>query len=88
MKIEVKVNTDELRGERTRQKKSVQYMANLIGKHYSSYSKKENGEVKFDVDEIVIIALDLNLSPEMIDLIFFDSRLLFGNSRMVLLSHQ
>ena len=44
MKIEVKVNTDELRGERTRQKKSVQYMANLIGKHYSSYSKKENGE--------------------------------------------
>lgn len=41
----------------------------------ASYSKKENGILEFKSSEINILKKLLNLSPEKIDEIFFDSQL-------------
>lgn len=75
------MNTNELRSERVRKGRSIGYMANLIGKSYSSWQKKENGSVEFTTDEIALVANDLELSPAKINAIFFDSKLLFGKKR-------
>lgn len=72
------MNTNELKAERIRQDKNVNYMAKVIGKSNDAYSKKERGEVKFDPDEMVAIQNDLRLSPALFNAIFFDSKLLFG----------
>lgn len=74
------MNTAELKAERVRKDKSVDYMANLIGKSYGSYRKKENGDVKFDPDEMVAIAYDLELDFEKFNVIFFDGQLPFSNN--------
>lgn len=70
------MNANELKSERVRQGKSTQYMADVIGKSVMTYRKKESGEVKFTPDEMTSVANDLNLSPEGLNLIFFDSKLL------------
>lgn len=72
------MNTSELRAERVRQSKSVEYMAQVIGKSNDTYAKKERGLVKFAPEEIAAVSNDLSLSPEKLNLIFFDSNLLFG----------
>lgn len=73
------MNTSELRAERIRQNKSVEYMAKVIQKTSDAYAKKERGVVKFSPDEIAAVSNDLALSPEKMNLIFFDSKLLFCN---------
>ena len=72
------MNTRELRAERIRQDKDAKHMAQVIGKSVDTYNKKERGEVKFDPKEMAAIQNDLLLSPEMFNIIFFDSSLLFG----------
>ena len=74
------MNTSELRAERIRQGKSVDYMAEVIGKTNDTYSKKERGYVKFSPEEMVAISNDLLLTPAMFNLIFFDSKLPFGKA--------
>ena len=75
------VNTLELKCERIRQRKSIGYMANVIGKSYPSYQKKENGFVDFSQDEIVKLAKDLGLNLERTNYIFFANKLPSGNIR-------
>lgn len=75
------MNTSELRAERVRQRKNVEYMAKVIGKSNDAYAKKERGLVKFTPEEIIAVSNDLLLSPEKLNLIFFDSNLLFSNIR-------
>lgn len=67
-----------LKAKRIEQKKSVEYMARLIGKSPSSYQKKERGEVSFSRDEMIAISNDLCLSPAEFNAVFCDSKLLFS----------
>lgn len=80
------MNTSELRAERIRQKKSVEYMARLIRKSNDTYAKKERGVVKFTPDEIAVITNDMLLSPTKLNAIFFDSKLPFSNTQIKPLS--
>lgn len=68
----------ELKAERVRQNKSSEYMGKVIGKNGALYRSKEKGKVGFKVDEIIAIVQDLKLSPEKLDLCFFDGMLQFG----------
>lgn len=72
------MNTSELRAERIRQRKTVAYMAKVIQKTGDAYAKKERGVVKFTPEEIAAVSNDLALSSDKVNLIFFDSKLLFG----------
>ena len=72
------MNSRELRAERMKQNKSVEYMANVIGKNPSSYRKKERGKVAFSIPEMVAISNDLRLSPARFNAVFCDSKLLFS----------
>lgn len=72
------MNTRELRAERIRQNKTMEYMAKVIQKTSDAYAKKERGVVKFSPEEIASVSNDLALSPDKMNLIFFDSKLLFG----------
>lgn len=72
------MNGSELKGERIRQKKSVEHMAKIIGKSNDAYAKKERGVVKFTPDEIAAISTELLLSPTKVNVIFFDAKLPFG----------
>lgn len=65
----------ELKAERIKQGKSGSYMANLIHRSYSMYSKKERGEFDFSLKEIVTISNDLKLTLPQINAIFFESEL-------------
>lgn len=78
------MNSRELRAERMKQNKSVEYMANIIRKNPSSYRKKERGKVAFSAPEMVAISNDLRFSPAKFNEVFFDSKLLFGISPTVL----
>lgn len=78
MKIlkEVKLmNRLELEYARKRKDKSKADMAAAIGKSVVSYAKKERGEVKFSDEEKVIVARELDLTPEQVNAIFFDGSL-------------
>ena len=64
------MNTSELRAERIRQNKTVEYMAKVIQKTSDAYAKKERGVVKFSPEEIAAVSNDLALSPDKMNLIF------------------
>lgn len=76
------MNSNELRAERIRKEKDINYMASLINKSYDVYRKKENGDVKFSPDEIVSISLDLELNEDKLNDIFFDGMLPIGKNRL------
>ncbi len=65
----------ELKAERIKQGKDGYYMAGLIDKSYSMYSKKERGVSEFTPEEIVTISNDLKLTLPQINALFFDSKL-------------
>ena len=69
------MNRLELEYARKRKDKSKADMAAAIGKSVVSYAKKERGEVKFSDEEKVIVARELDLSPEQVNAIFFDGSL-------------
>ena len=66
------MNQLELEYARKRKGKSKEDMAALIGKSVVSYGKKERGEVGFSDEEKVIVARELDLTPEQVNVIFFD----------------
>lgn len=55
-------------------------MADLINKSYSTYQKKENGDIAFTQDEIVTIANDLQMNLLRTNCVFFSNKLPNGNS--------
>lgn len=69
------MNRLELEYARKRKDKSKADMAAAIGKSVVSYAKKERGEVKFSDEEKVVIARELDLTPEQVNAIFFDGNL-------------
>ncbi len=64
------MNRLELEYARKRKDKSKADMAAAIGKSVVSYAKKERGEVKFSDEEKVIVARELDLTPEQVNAIF------------------
>ena len=68
---------DKLGLEYARKRKNLSRpdMAKAIGKSPDTYAKKENGEVKFTLDEIPIIARVLELTSDQVNAIFFDGNL-------------
>ncbi|MFL0196452.1 helix-turn-helix transcriptional regulator [Clostridium sp. WILCCON 0269] len=62
--------TDIVKELRTNKKLTCEQMANLIGVSKATYSKKENGLIKFSLKESKIIADEFNKSIEDI---FFNS---------------
>lgn len=73
------MKTNELKAERVRQGKTRKYMACLIKKGVDTYTKKENGKVKFTTDEVVTVANDLDFTFDKFNDIFFDGKLPYGN---------
>ena len=69
------MNQLELEYARKRNGKTKKEMAELIGKSVVSYCKKERGAVSFSDEEKVIIAKELDLSTEQVNVIFFDGNL-------------
>ena len=66
------MNQLELEYARRRKGKTKEDMAALIGKSLVSYGKKERGEINFNDEEKVLIARELELTPEQVNAIFFD----------------
>ena len=75
------VNTNELKAERIRQGKDAKYMDRVINKGNGLYGKKERGAVVLFPDEMLAITIDLALSAEKFNLIFFDNKLPFSKSQ-------
>lgn len=69
------MNRLELEYARKLKEKSKADMAAAIGKSEVSYAKKERGDVKFSDEEKVIVARELELTPEQVNSIFFDGNL-------------
>lgn len=61
-------------------------MGELIGKTTDSYCKKERGETKFNVEEMKLIAVDLCMSFDTFNEIFFDGNLPFGKYSEIFVS--
>lgn len=73
------MNARELKAERIRKGKSVQDMADALGLTYYGYLAKEHDGSRFNQDQILTVALELNLTAELINRIFFDCRLPLGD---------
>lgn len=71
------MNRLELEIARMRKGKTREDMAAAIGKSLMSYGKKERGEVSFSDEEKVVVARELDLTPEQVNDIFFDGSLPF-----------
>lgn len=69
------MNTLELEYARKKKGKTKKDMAEVIGKTLISYQKKEHGDVKFTDEEKVIVAKELGLTSEQVNVIFFDGEL-------------
>lgn len=54
-------------------------MAEMIEKSNDSYAKKERGEVEWTPNEMIIVAIALDMTYELFNYIFFDNRLPFSN---------
>lgn len=74
------MNGMELSFARQRKKRTQQNMADVIKKSLDSYSKKERGEVSFFPDEIAAVVIDLDLTLDQMNDIFFDGLLPFRKS--------
>ncbi len=74
------MNSMELSFARQRKKRTQQQMAGVIKKSLDSYSKKERDKVSFSPDEIVAVTLDLELTFDQMNDIFFDGHLPFRKS--------
>lgn len=75
------MNSSKLKGLRVEKGKTQEEMAKAIEKSLDSYAKKERGEVIFLPDEIAIISNLLEMTFEQVNDIFFDGKLLNGNSK-------
>lgn len=66
-----------LKAERVKAGLTQKDLSIALKKDVSTYSKKENGLVEFTASEIRALKQLLNLSPETIDKIFFDTKVVF-----------
>lgn len=66
-----------LKAERVKAGLTQKDLSIALKKDVSTYSKKENGLVEFTASEIRDLKQLLNLSPETIDKIFFDTKVVF-----------
>lgn len=69
------MNSAELKAERIRHGKRARDMAGALGITYDAYVKKERGTTGFNTKQIIIVATELQMTMEMVNRIFFDSRL-------------
>ncbi|MFB7798979.1 helix-turn-helix domain-containing protein [Isoptericola sp. NPDC056134] len=54
---------DEVRAARSRRRKSQAEVAEAVGMHKDTYSKKEQGRSRFDAVELYLIASFLDVHP-------------------------
>lgn len=70
----------ELKCERVRNGISTELAAKAIHKSPEAYKKKESGETRITLDEVVTLSKLYKLSGQRINEIFFDSQLPIGNN--------
>lgn len=73
------MNPVELKIQRMRKGKSIMQMAEALGLTYDGYLRKEQGRVGFSMEQIVIMTEVLELTADLINIIFFDNRLPIGS---------
>lgn len=71
----IKVNTLELKADRTRNGLSGEELAKRIGISIEGYRKKERGEYDFKPSEIYNIANELNMTLDRVNVVFFGGKL-------------
>lgn len=69
------MNSAELKAIRIKRGRSMTDMAKAIGVTRDSYAKKESGRRGFKSEQIITVAAELNMSAQMVNLIFFDGML-------------
>lgn len=78
------MNFRELKVERIRKGITPKQMAEYLGLQFTdTYYKKERGEIKFTPEQIALASQILELSPEKINLIFFDGQLPIGQGEKI-----
>lgn len=73
------MNALKLKGLRIEKGLTQSDMAEIIEKSPDTYAKKERGEVMFTPSEMCLIAVALEMTFALFNLIFFDNNLPFGN---------
>ncbi len=71
------VDCMELKCARIRRKKSSAHMGCVIGKSEASWTKRERGELRVSLDEVIPISEELDLDEKEFCAIFFDGKLPF-----------
>jgi transcriptional regulator with XRE-family HTH domain len=71
------MNSNLLKSERVKSGFTQKDLSNALNKNVSTYSKKENGLIEFTASEIKTLKQILNLSPQTIDAIFFNTKVAF-----------
>ena len=69
------VNTMELNVAMMRKKLTASDLADVIMLSRVSFNKRRNGQLPFKPEEIKLVAKTLELTPEQVDVIFFDGDL-------------
>ena len=69
----MKFDYNRLKAERVAKGRTVQDMADVVGWSKGYYSKKENGKVAITVDDFAIIANELEVPHEKINIFFTPS---------------
>ena len=72
------MNSQLLKSARVSKGKSQRDMAKVIGKSFSCYEKNENGTTLFTPDEIALVVIELELTFDQMNDIFFKSKLPFS----------
>ncbi len=67
----------ELKCARIRRKKSSARMGRVIGKSEAAWTKRERGELRVSLDEVIPISKELDLDEKEFCAIFFDGKLPF-----------
>lgn len=70
-----------LKAERVKVGLTQKDLSIALKKDVSTYSKKENGLVDFTASEIRTLKQVLNLNPETIDAIFFNTKVAFNETK-------
>jgi len=71
------VNVVELNVAMLRKQVNAEHMAKVIGKSRTMYDRRRFGDMPFTVDEILLVAKELDLDLLQVNEIFFDNVLRF-----------
>ncbi|MBU5227804.1 helix-turn-helix domain-containing protein [Clostridium senegalense] len=75
------MNTNEFKAARIRKGYTQEKLSKLLGVTKSSLSRKENGLTPFNCIEVSILKEILKLTPEEIDNIFFNEKVVFKTTK-------